>query len=84
VNDPGNDHVSVVAESLLDYLEHHPNCADTKEGIVRWWVLAQHVQEQIATVELALDNLVQKGLVERSDITGRTIYRAIHSTVSNG
>jgi len=68
--------ISEMAQALLRYLKKHPSSADTKEGIVRWWVLEQHLQEQIIIVENELNKLVQRGLVEKSDLTGRAIYRA--------
>ena len=68
--------ISETARSLLDYLKRHPSSADTKEGIVRWWVLEQHLQQQITLVELELNKLVQAGLVERTYLAGRAIYRA--------
>ena len=68
--------LSGIAESILEYLKQHPASADTKEGIARWWVMEQHLQEQVLLVEAELDDLVDKGLIDQSVLAGRTIYRA--------
>jgi hypothetical protein len=76
VSDEDDDRIPVVARALLNYLEQHPGSADTKEGITRWWVLEQHLVEQMELVEAALNDLQQRGLVECSNMAGRIIYRA--------
>jgi hypothetical protein len=77
-----SNRLSGIAKSILEYLKQHPASADTKEGIARWWVMEQHLQEQVLLVETELDYLVDKGLIDHSVLAGRTIYRA-KTTVHN-
>ena len=73
---PNNRHqVTGVATAVLDYLGRHPMNADTREGIVRWWILEQQLWEHMDTVDAALDGLVKQGRIECASLAGRTIYR---------
>ena len=76
MNEVHSNKLSGIAESILEYLKQHPASADTKEGIARWWVMQQHLQEQVLLVEAELDNLVKQGRIDHSVLAGRTIYRA--------
>src|SRR5262249_21320040 len=60
---------------ILDYLRRHPNAEDTLEGIARWWLLEQRIQEETARVQAALNCLVnRKQLIARRQADGRTVY----------
>ncbi len=64
-----------IAEEILDYLQEHPEAADTLEGITTWWVQSQTVRESVDTVYRALKELKASGLViERRDSDGKTLY----------
>lgn len=59
--------VLVVAQALRDYLLQHPRAADTAAGIQRWWLLPSFGELSLATVEAALAQLEEEGVVCRVD-----------------
>jgi Fe2+ or Zn2+ uptake regulation protein len=66
-----------VAQKILAYLQEHLESGDTVDGISRWWLLRQRVNESVATVRSALSQLAQEGLIcERKMADGHTVYLA--------
>lgn len=67
---------SQIAQDVLAYLVEHPQAQDALEGITHWWLLEQEIARRTAEVQLALADLVMKGLVlERQGSDGRIHYR---------
>ena len=67
---------SKIAYEILAYLAKNPDAQDTVDGIVEWWLLAQHIERHVSTVKEALAELVSKDLiVERKGKDSRTYYR---------
>ena len=67
---------SQIAYEILAYLAKNPDAQDTVDGIVEWWLLAQHIERQIARVKEALDELVRRELiVVRRGKDSRIYYR---------
>jgi hypothetical protein len=65
------------AQDILAYLREHPGAGDTVEGISRWWVLRQRINESVDAVRLALGQLEKEGLVcPRKMADGQTVYFA--------
>ena len=62
--------VDHIATQILRYLESHPNAADTKYGIARWWLTRQRYAECLEETEQALDMLEGKDLVVKTAIAG--------------
>ena len=59
-----------MAIEILTYLRMHPMAKDTIRGIAEWWV-----NEELSTVELALDLLEAEGVIEKkSDVYGLKQY----------
>lgn len=54
-----------VAGLIEKYLQGHPNAMDSMEGIRNWWITQQKLQESAYCVSVALDLLMEKGVVER-------------------
>jgi hypothetical protein len=70
-----DDAISAIAAEVLAYLEAHPEAADTADGILRWWLSAQHADASDADVERALERLVACDAVVRQPMAdGRTLY----------
>lgn len=69
------DDVDALAAEILRYLHAHRSAADTSEGIARWWIKRQRLEDTLVRVESALDRLVADSLVEpRQTSTGQTLY----------
>lgn len=54
-----------VANEIKRYLGAHPEGADTADGIAKWWVPRQRLEESALLVRQALDYLVTESLIER-------------------
>jgi Fe2+ or Zn2+ uptake regulation protein len=68
--------VALVRAAILDYLEHHGDAADTREGITDWWLPVQQRAMDRAVIERALETLVADGLLEVARLVDGTIlYR---------
>lgn len=66
---------SQVAHEILAYLSKNPDAQDTIDGIVEWWLLAQHIERHVAKVRSALADLVERGLIlERRSTDSRVYY----------
>jgi hypothetical protein len=68
-----------VAGVIQRYLASHPLAADTVEGVARWWIPRQRLEETLARTEAALERLVVRGVVERTEIGGRVVYRRLEA-----
>jgi Fe2+ or Zn2+ uptake regulation protein len=68
--------VTRVRAAILDYLEHHGNAADTREGITDWWLPVEQRAVDRAVVERALETLVADGLLDVARLVdGTVLYR---------
>lgn len=56
--------VENLAREIVEYLEAHPDSADTVEGVVQWWLIRNRYLRGLNKVEAALEYLKQEGLVE--------------------
>lgn len=79
-----SDDVTTMAKQILDYLQQRPTAADTLEGIAYWWLMRQRLSENLAFVEHALDELVEKGyLTAQESKTSGKIYSLKKSEQGN-
>ncbi|KPJ93153.1 MAG: hypothetical protein AMJ53_07975 [Gammaproteobacteria bacterium SG8_11] len=70
-----SDDVTTTAKQILDYLQQRPTAADTLEGIAYWWLMQQRLSENLAFVEQAVDELVEKGyLTAQESKTSGKVY----------
>jgi len=70
----GDDTVQFIAAILLEYIDCHPHAADSNEGIRRWW-LPGHIAACSASVDAALEQLVQVGELARRQLPdGGVLY----------
>lgn len=68
-------HGGGTVETILAYLDDHPDAADTVDGIRQWWLLGG-VDQSTADVQAALDLLVERGLIARVEQPGISpVYR---------
>lgn len=70
--------IKTLADEVVRYLEKHAQAADTIEGISRWWIMRQRIQEETYSVTLALEYLCENGSVEKKEMTdGSVIYHRV-------
>lgn len=70
-------HLGEVMAAIEAYLAHHPEAADSAEGIARWWLAGRGIETDTETVTRALQRLVEYGAVRvRSTPDGRRLYNA--------
>jgi Fe2+ or Zn2+ uptake regulation protein len=64
-----------VVAGIKKHLLEFPNAADTVEGIAAWWLVRELPGISKATVEQALELLVESGFVRaRRMVNGTVIY----------
>jgi hypothetical protein len=69
--------VARVRNAILAYLERHANAADTREGIIDWWLPIEQRAFDRAVIERALEMLVAEGLLVGTRLVdGTVLYRA--------
>jgi hypothetical protein len=72
---PQDDEVANVADEIARYLAAHAHAADSLEGIAKWWLTRQRIEEALGTIELALQRLAAVGIVGSFETnTGQIIY----------
>ncbi len=65
-----------LADEILRYLRGHRTASDTVEGISRWWIKRQRLEDTLERVQSALDLLVSDArVVSRKAPSGRVLYR---------
>ena len=68
--------VRAVAQVVLEYLQAHPQAAETAEGISAWWLGTSRRGPRVGAVVGALEALVARGIVTREATpAGETVYR---------
>jgi hypothetical protein len=71
---PGAD--AAIVKQVLSYFMRNPKAADTLEGVARWRLLEEQIQNSIAQTEAALEWLVAQGLLEELPPRGsRRLFR---------
>lgn len=68
--------VARVRSAILAYLDRHANAADTREGIIDWWLPIEQRAFDRAVIERALEMLVAEGLLTGTRLVdGTVLYR---------
>lgn len=66
-----------ITQHILNYLIENPKACDTLEGIAKWWVMLQQLNDSVDSVHEALERLTDSGqIVKREGPDGRTLYFA--------
>jgi Fe2+ or Zn2+ uptake regulation protein len=63
---------------ILDYLKKNPKAGDTLEGITRWWLERERIENSVDKVIRALENLVEKGLVKGTKVKGGSLFYRVN------
>ena len=64
-----------VVRLIRNYLQAHPHCEDTPEGITQWWVKEQQFADSLIAVDNALKILALQGDVSPVIRNNQTYYR---------
>lgn len=65
-----------ISELILNYLRKNPNAGDTVEGISRWWLEIERIDNTVDDVMKALESLIHEGSIkEHKSIGGVTFYK---------
>jgi hypothetical protein len=65
----------IATQLVMAYLEAHPQARDTIEGIARWWLMSQQINDATFAVKRALEELKKRGYVrEERKADGRIFY----------
>lgn len=59
-----------IETSVLAYLDHHPQAADTLRGIVNWWLPQQRYESGCQRIEQVLGSLVAQGKLRCDRLPG--------------
>lgn len=57
---------SQISRAILDYLSKNPHAQDTLLGIAQWWLPQQQIKTNTTTLNEALTELVDRGLILQS------------------
>lgn len=83
---PGEEDAEIVtvAQEITRYFAAHPKAADKMEGIAKWWLTHQRLQESFELVQKALDYLVDQGKIKKTtNHDGETIYYYVSQNADN-
>ncbi|WP_051222035.1 hypothetical protein [Neptunomonas japonica] len=72
-----NDDIEVmrIASEIRRYLGNHPQGVDTIDGITKWWLPQQRIEESSLLVQQALDYLVSESRIKRTtNLDGKYLY----------
>ncbi|HQY07119.1 MAG: hypothetical protein IPG57_10185 [Burkholderiales bacterium] len=72
-----NSLVEQAARGVLSYLAAHPEAGDSAVGIAQWWLPMMQMDFSLEVVQQALDQLVERGMLQRRQLAdGGYIYLA--------
>lgn len=54
-----------IAKRIMNYLRKHPDAGDTLEGIAKWWLQSECIEQSVEKVSAALQQLVKKGMIKK-------------------
>jgi Fe2+ or Zn2+ uptake regulation protein len=65
---------------ILKYIQKRPRVKHTAEGIARYWIFQQRLEEKFETVMVAIEFLVKRGILEEVEkADGNSYYRTNHN-----
>ncbi len=64
-----NENQEKIAEQILNLLRGIPQ-GDTLEGISRWRLQSEYIEQSVDEVASVLEILIEKGLVEKHSVKG--------------
>lgn len=73
-----NEKQDEITTMILNYLQKHPEAGDTVEGITRWWLEFERVEQNVGKVASALERLIEKGLLRKVKYRDVFVYKLNH------
>jgi Fe2+ or Zn2+ uptake regulation protein len=71
-----NERQEDISKKILDYLRKNPDAGDTIEGISRWWVQSEFIEQSVDEVASVLERLTKEGMVKKQEVKGgSTLYK---------
>ena len=70
--------ISIIADEIVRYLMTHDKAADTLEGVARWWILRQRIEESQQQVKKALELLCREGVVKAVPLVGGELLYSLN------
>lgn len=65
-----------ITKKILDYLKKNPDAGDTLEGISKWWLEMERVNQSVNEILNVLEELINTGIVTRQEVRGSNpIYK---------
>ncbi|MDH3289295.1 MAG: hypothetical protein OEP48_16440 [Betaproteobacteria bacterium] len=62
-------------DAILEYVHRNPSAADTLRGVMNCWLPAHFIGTEAKAVELAMEQLVAKGILRKSVLAdGSVLY----------
>ena len=65
-----NERQEDISKKILDHLLKNPDAGDTLEGISRWWVQSEYIEQSVDEVAAVLERLTKEGLVKKQEVKG--------------
>ena len=73
-----------VIKEIMRYFVEHPHALDSLEGVARWRLLQQRIDDTVAETESALEWLVARGFVQRIDVAyGPPLFRVARGNAAD-
>ena len=70
-----SEEIEQIAQQLMQYLDLNAAAKDTREGIAKWWISRQRIEESLKAVDAALALLIARGeVVEITLADGTKVY----------
>lgn len=77
-------HIEDLAHRIQEYLSAHRYAADSAEGIAKWWLAGETNCPTPESVELALKELIKRGVVKKNtNMDGTVIYERVEGVESS-
>ncbi|KAA3656318.1 MAG: hypothetical protein DWQ10_15655 [Calditrichaeota bacterium] len=75
-----NEDEKAAVTDILKYLYAHPDAKHTMEGIARYWIFQQRLEENLDVVLAATSYLINEGVLETVKMSdGQVYYRVVRS-----
>jgi len=74
-----------LALRIKEYLSSHHHAADSATGIVKWWLAGEEGLYTSEAVELALKQLIKRGVVKKTiNVDGTVMYERAEGVDPSG